>query len=97
LRFRLSLSFFLSPSHYLSSSLSINSPDRRDEAARERVVGEAQQEAGLADALFDFFRCQQVNPAALVIGPKIAPSRAFWTLYPSCRATHSDISDCFID
>jgi hypothetical protein len=38
----------------------------------------------LGNTLFDLFGRQQINPAALIIGPKIAPSRAFWTLYPSC-------------
>jgi hypothetical protein len=38
----------------------------------------------LSHTLLDLFRGQQINPATLIIGPKITPSRAFWTLYPSC-------------
>ena len=50
------LFFFLIPASLFFSRLSfhasiiIHSPDRRDETAGERVVGEAQQEARLADA-----------------------------------------------
>lgn len=44
----ISLSFFFSPYPPIKN----HSPNRRDEAARERVVGEAQQEARLADAFF---------------------------------------------
>ena len=43
--------FLISPSSSpQATEYPILSPDRRDEAARERVVGEAQQQAGLADA-----------------------------------------------